>query len=79
MARKAKPQADPASGEAGRKRRTREHVIADLSINHVERLVSKCGDTTQRSGTDIKGHMRSHPDLLAASGYSKRRALCIGK
>lgn len=28
-----------------RKRRTREHVIADLSVNHVERLVLLCGWT----------------------------------
>ena len=26
------------------------------------------------SGTDIKGHMRSHGDLLAASGYASRPA-----
>ena len=24
------------------------------------------------SGTDIKGHMRSHAELLAASGYANR-------
>lgn len=28
---------------ARRKRRTREHVIADTSLNHVERLVLRCG------------------------------------
>lgn len=26
-----------------RKRRTREHIIADLSVNHVERFVLRCG------------------------------------
>lgn len=31
-----------------RKRRTREHVIADLSINHVERQVLLCGYTVER-------------------------------
>jgi Domain of unknown function (DUF4365) len=31
-----------------RKRRTREHVIADLSVNHVERLVLRCGWTVER-------------------------------
>ena len=30
-----------------RKRRTREHVIADLSVNHVERLVLLCGFTLE--------------------------------
>lgn len=40
-----------------RKRRTREHVIADLSVNHVERLVLRCGWTAERTrhdyGTDL--------------------------
>ena len=31
-----------------RKRRTREHVIADLAINHVERFVLRCGFTLHR-------------------------------
>lgn len=31
-----------------RKRRTREHVIADLSVNHVERQVLLCGYTLER-------------------------------
>jgi hypothetical protein len=35
-----------------RKRRTREHVIADLSVNHVERLVLRCGWTVERSRHD---------------------------
>jgi hypothetical protein len=35
-----------------RKRRTREHVIADLSVNHVERLVLRCGWTIQRLNPD---------------------------
>lgn len=30
------------------KRRTREHVIADLSVNHVERQVLLCGHTVER-------------------------------
>jgi hypothetical protein len=38
-------------GEIG-KRRTREHVIADLSINHVERFVLRCGWTVQRTSHD---------------------------
>lgn len=32
----------------GRKRRTREHVIADLAVNHVERFVLRCGYTMHR-------------------------------
>ena len=31
-----------------RKRRTREHIIAHLSVNHVERLVLRCGWTVER-------------------------------
>ncbi len=32
----------------GRKRRTREHVLADLSVNHVERQALLCGYSVQR-------------------------------
>lgn len=35
-----------------RKRRTREHVIADLSVNHVERHVLRCGWTAERTRHD---------------------------
>src|SRR5438309_953040 len=38
--------------EGPRKRRTREHVIADLSVNHVERFVLRCGWTVQRTTHD---------------------------
>ncbi len=31
-----------------RKRRTRQHVLADLSVNHVERQVLRCGWTVER-------------------------------
>lgn len=31
-----------------RKRRTREHIIADLSVNHIERHVLRAGHTVQR-------------------------------
>jgi hypothetical protein len=41
-----------------RKRRTREHVIADLSVNHVERHVLGCGYVVERMihdyGVDLK-------------------------
>lgn len=35
-----------------RKRRTREHVIADLSVNHVERFILRCGWTAERTRFD---------------------------
>jgi hypothetical protein len=35
-----------------RKRRTREHVIADLSVNHVERWILRCGWTAERTRHD---------------------------
>jgi hypothetical protein len=35
-----------------RKRRTREHVIADLSVNHVERFILRCGWTAERKQHD---------------------------
>lgn len=35
-----------------RKRRTREHIIADLSVNHVERHVLLCGYTVERHRHD---------------------------
>jgi hypothetical protein len=44
----------------GKKRRTREHVIADLGINHVEKYVLRCGHTVERSvhdyGIDLSLH-----------------------
>ncbi len=40
-----------------RKRRTRQHIIADLSINHVERFILRCGYSAERItydyGTDL--------------------------
>ncbi len=35
-----------------RKRRTREHIIADLSVNHVERFVLLCGHTIEKISSD---------------------------
>ncbi len=35
-----------------RKQRTRQHVIADLSINHVERIILEAGHTAQRVTPD---------------------------
>jgi hypothetical protein len=36
----------------GKKRRTREHVIADLSVNHVERHALLCGFSVERVTSD---------------------------
>jgi hypothetical protein len=36
----------------GRKRRTREHVIADLGVNHVERQALLCGFSVERVAHD---------------------------
>jgi hypothetical protein len=35
-----------------RKQRTREHVLADLSVNHVERFALRCGFAVQRLSED---------------------------
>jgi Domain of unknown function (DUF4365) len=35
-----------------RKRRTRQHVIADLSVNHVEGFILDAGHAVQRMGSD---------------------------
>src|SRR5262245_7909639 len=35
-----------------RKRRTRQHVIADLAVNHVERQALLCGFTAERMAHD---------------------------
>ena len=37
---------------APRKRRTRQHVIADQSVNHVERFIIEAGHTAQRMEKD---------------------------
>ncbi|GAP95150.1 DUF4365 domain-containing protein [Leptolyngbya sp. NIES-2104] len=40
-----------------KKRRTRQHIIADLSANHVERIILQCGYSVERIvndyGTDL--------------------------
>jgi hypothetical protein len=51
MAKKAS-QTPARRRQAERKRRTREHVIADLSIHHVEGLVLRAGYTVQRMVAD---------------------------
>ena len=62
---------------ASRKRRTREHVIADLSVNFVERQVLQCGHTLERVfhdyGIDLVMHSYNdkgeiEPELAARIG-----------
>src|SRR2546427_11204352 len=47
-----------------RKRGTRQHVIADLAINYVERIVLRCGWTVERTRHDygIDLMMRTYAD-----------------
>jgi hypothetical protein len=55
-----------------RKRRTREHVIADLSVNHVERFILRCGWTVERSRYDygIDLYMQTYnPNGEVESGW----------
>jgi hypothetical protein len=42
----------PSPIPAARKQRTRQHVIADLSVHHVERFVLEEGHTAQRLSSD---------------------------
>jgi hypothetical protein len=42
----------PSQIAGPRKRRTRQHVIADLSIHHVEGFILEEGHTAQRLGSD---------------------------
>src|SRR5438874_7078676 len=57
MAKKSTAAA-PTSGATPGKQRTREHVIAALSVNFVERLVLKCGHVVQRSDPDYGYDLR---------------------
>lgn len=42
----------PVGRRGARKRRTRQHVIADLAVNHVERHVLCCGYLVERMQND---------------------------
>ena len=42
---------------AQRKRRTRQHVIADLAVNHVERHILLCGYSAERVEYDYGGDL----------------------
>ncbi len=46
------------AGWTGRKRRTRQHVIADQSVNYVERFIIDEGHTTQRMEKDYGYDLR---------------------
>src|SRR5438445_10924315 len=58
-----------------RKRRTRQHVIADQSVNHVERFIIDAGHTAQRIEKDY-GY-----DLLLFTcdeqGYAEPGLICL--
>jgi len=60
--------------KTARKRRTREHVISDLSVNHVERQ-ALCGYTIERMahGADSNGECgqpSGNPQVRSFSGPS---------
>jgi hypothetical protein len=42
----------PKVSRGPRKQRTRQHIIADLSIHYVERFILEAGHTAQRLGSD---------------------------
>jgi hypothetical protein len=47
-----------------RKRRTREHVIADLSVNHVERQALLCGFSVERIRVDYGIDLIFRPTIV---------------
>jgi len=53
-----------------RKRRTREHIIADLGVNHVEKCILECGWTVQRFSPDY-GLDLLHDHVQPARGDRK--------
>lgn len=55
------------------KQRTREHVIAALSVNYVERLVLKCGYVVQRCAPDYSYDLQ----LETFDEQGKREPDCI--
>lgn len=73
-----------------RKRRTREHVIADLSINHIEARVLRCGYSVERIehdyGTDLaiftydaRGENESGHILTQVKATDSLRVLADGR
>jgi hypothetical protein len=75
---------------AARKRRTREHVIADLSVNHIERQALLCGFSVERVrhdyGIDLilstynkKGEVESGEVFLQAKATDRARYVGNGQ
>jgi hypothetical protein len=73
-----------------RKRRTREHIIADMSVNHVEARVLRCGYSVERIehdyGTDLaiftydaQGELESGYILVQLKATDRLRVLSDGK
>jgi hypothetical protein len=54
-----------------RKRRTREHVIADLSVNHVERFALLCGFVSEHMRYDTASTWNCSPSLKRVSSRSR--------
>jgi len=52
-----------------RKRRTRQHVIADLGVHHVEGFILEEGHTSQRLGSDYGYDLIMSP--FDARGYAE--------
>lgn len=52
-----------------RKRRTREHIIADLSVNHLERFILEAGQTAERQRADYGYDLAMN--LFDGSGYAE--------
>ncbi len=80
----------PPAAAAERKRRTREHVIADLSANHVERQALLCGFSVERVrhdyGIDLRlftydrhGEVESGEILLQLKATDHLRLMARGK
>jgi hypothetical protein len=47
-----------------RKRRMRQHVIADLGVHYVERFILEEGHTAQRVGSDYDEQGYPEPDSV---------------
>lgn len=58
-----------------RKRRTREHVLADLSVNHVEKYALQCGFAVQRISQDYGLDLAIF--TFDSEGYLERGAVWV--
>ena len=59
-------------GAGERKRRTREHVLADLSANHVEKQALLCGFAVERL-RHLEGPAAAAPDTVHETRRADRR------